>query len=342
MSTGTSKRPTMRDVAEVAGVSHALVSLAYRKPEKVSPERRERIFQAAETLGFRRNWVASSLSAYASSFTGILVANLHNPVFSTIVEAARAELDSVGRYSLMSSAVMPNRDGSYRADLRIVQSFEDLNAAGYLVVGVIPDISILREVRPDVPIVVAAASIEEFPRALSVRTDNEIGMQQLISHFVEQGHSKIAHLGGAGGPAARRRAAAYEKAMRDAGLESEARVIPAEFTEESGRDAFAQLLTEAPDTTAVSCVNDLVALGAMSAARTAGLRVPEDIAIAGYDNTFLAGIEAIGLTTVDTEAAEIGRIAASWLAADEPPPAGTEHLVPPKLVVRRSTLNTSR
>ncbi|MGO1545526.1 MAG: LacI family DNA-binding transcriptional regulator [Gulosibacter sp.] len=337
MGTGTGKRPTMRDVAEAAGVSHALVSLAYRKPDKVSTVRRARIFQAAEELGFRRNWVASSLSAYASSFTGILVANLHNPVFSTIVEAARAKLDSVGRYTLMSSAVMPNADGSYRADLRIVQSFEDLNAAGYLVVGVIPDISILSEVRPEVPIVVAAASIEEFPRGLSVRTDNEIGMRQLISHLVEQGHSKIVHFGGAGGPAARMRAIGYENAMRDAGLESEIRVIPAEFSEDSGRAAFERMLEGAPETTAISCVNDLVALGAMSAARKAGLKVPEDIALAGYDNTYLAGIDAIGLTSIDTEADEIGRIAASWLAADVPPPAGTEQLVAPKLVIRRST-----
>jgi hypothetical protein len=108
-------KATMRDVAEEAGVSKALVSLVYRTPEKVSPERRAWVLEAAERLGFRPNWVASSLSARESSFTAILVSNMHNPVFGTVVDSARATLAEAGRYGLMSSAVIPGPDGVFQA-----------------------------------------------------------------------------------------------------------------------------------------------------------------------------------------------------------------------------------
>jgi DNA-binding LacI/PurR family transcriptional regulator len=332
------KRPTMADVAIEAGVSKALVSLVYRTPEKVSPERRARVYTAADSLGFRPNWVASSLSATKGSFVGILVSNLHNPLFATIVDTVRMELDSVGKYGLMSSAVIQNRDGSYRSDRRIVQAFEDLNASGLLVVGVAPDLSDLQGLRPNIPIVVAAASIEELPRAVSVRSDNETGMRAVIDHLVSVGHTKIAHLGGAGGLASLRRAEAYAHAMTAHGLQQHIHIEPAGFLEPDGYAAAKRVFTARSEITALTCVNDLVALGALGAASDDGLRVSEDLAIVGYDNTFLAGIDAIGLTSVDTGAEEIGRVAASWLASEGAMPApGTEVLIPPRLVVRRST-----
>ncbi|MBT8160924.1 MULTISPECIES: LacI family DNA-binding transcriptional regulator [Arthrobacter] len=332
------RRATMADVAVEADVSKALVSLVYRKPEKVSPERRRRVHAAAERLGFRPNWVASSLSAYKGSFIGILVSNLHNPLFATIVDTVRTELDAAGRYGLMSSAVIQDRDGTTRTDRRIVNAFEDLNASALLVVGVTPDVSELQKLRPDIPIVVAAAAIDELPRAASVRSDNELGMRAVVEHLVSLGHTKIAHLGGAGGPASQRRAEAYAHAMTEFGLEENIHVESAEFDEQSGFLAAQRVLDRRPGATALACVNDLVALGAMNAASQRGLRIPDDVAITGYDNTFLAGIEAISLTSVDTGAEEIGRVAASWLVSDDAMPlAGTEILVPPRLVVRRST-----
>lgn len=332
----------MRDVAEEAGVSKALVSLVYRTPEKVSPERTARVHAAAQRLGFRPNWVASSLSARESTFTAILISNLHNPVFGTVVDSARATLDEAGRYGLMSSAVIPGPDGSYRADQRIVNSLEDLNAGGFLVVGVMPDWSVLQNIHPDRRVVVALAAIDQLPRAASVRSHNVVGMRDLIAHLVGQGHSKIAHLGGGSQAAGRARAAAYETAMREAGLEEQIRVVPAEFSEESGRAAAQLLLDRFPDTTAITCVNDLVALGAMSVVRGSGRTIPDDIALAGYDNTFLAGLDAINLTSIDTAAEEIGRVAAQWLIADLPPEPGSEQLISPKLVVRGSTLRDRR
>jgi DNA-binding LacI/PurR family transcriptional regulator len=130
--------------------------------------------------------------------------------------------------------------------------------------------------------------------------------------------------------------------MREAGLERHIRVVPADFSEDSGRAAAGLLLDRYPDTTAVTCVNDLVALGAMSAVRATGRAIPDDVALAGYDNTFLAGLDAINLTSIDTAAEEVGRVAAQWLIADQPPEPGSEQLISPKLVVRGSTLRDRR
>ncbi|MFJ4026649.1 LacI family DNA-binding transcriptional regulator [Paenarthrobacter sp. NPDC089989] len=332
------RRPTMADVAVEADVSRALVSLVFRKPEKVSLERRARVLEAAERLGFRPNWVASSLSAYEGTFVGILVANLHNPLYATIVDTVRTELDSVGRYGLMSSAVIQGRDGEVRSDRRIVQAFEDLNASALLVVGVIPDLSVLQELRPDIPVVVAAAAIDELPRAASVRTNDGIGMRAVVDHLVSLGHSRIVHLGAQGGPASQRRADAYAEAMRAHGLDRHIHIEPAEYLEPSGQAAAHRVFENRPETTAITCVNDLVALGAMGAATERGLRIPADVAITGYDNTYLAGLDAISLTSVDTEAEEIGRVAASWLTSkDAMPDGGTEVRIPPNLITRRST-----
>lgn len=172
---------------------------------------------------------------------------------------------------------------------------------------------------------------------MSVRSHNVEGMRDLIAHLTSQGHTKIAHLGGLAQAAGRARAAAYENAMREAGLEKHIRVVPAEFSEESGRAAAGLLLDRFPDTTAITCVNDLVALGAMSTVRGSGRSIPGDIALAGYDNTFIAGLDSIDLTSIDTEAEEVGRVAAQWLIADTPPEPGSEQLISPTLVVRGST-----
>lgn len=154
------------------------------------------------------------------------------------------------------------------------------------------------------------------------------------------GHTQIVHLGGAeGGPASQRRADAYAQAMKDHGLDAHVHVESAEYTEASGQAAADRIFDDRPKTTAITCVNDLVALGAMSAATKRGLRIPDDITITGYDNTFLAGIDAVSLTSVDTEAEQIGRVAASWLTSrDSMPSPGTEVLITPTLFTRRSTL----
>lgn len=336
-SRNTGKRPTIRDVAAAAGVSKSLVSLVYSNPESVSEARRNRVTAAADELGFRPNWVARSLAADDGNFVGILVADLHNPLFAEIVDAARLELARAGRFGLMTSAVLPRAAGEPELDTRILAAFGDLRPSSILVVGSVPDMASLSRLSYDVPIVAASAIPDNLPSAQSVRSNETLGMALVVDHLVERGHTRIAHIGGHGGLVAAKRAEAYELAMTARGLSAYTRVEASDFSERGGYAASTRLLAN-PRTrpTAITALNDLAALGALSAADDLGLSVPADVALTGYDNTFLSEIRRISLTSVDPNNAEIGALAARMLIAADGMPGGS-YLVAPTLVSRQST-----
>ena len=331
------KRPTIRDVAAAAGVSKSLVSLVYSNPESVSDARRNRVIAVADELGFRPNWVARSLAADDGNFVGILVADLHNPLFAEIVDAARLELARAGRFGLMTSAVLPRAAGKPELDTRILAAFGDLRPSSILVVGSVPDMASVSRLSYGVPIVAASAIPDNLPSAQSVRSNETLGMALVVDHLVERGHTRIAHIGGQGGLVAAKRADAYELAMSAQGLSAHTRVEASDFSELGGYAAATRLLTN-PRTrpTAIIALNDLAALGAMSAADDLGLSVPADVALTGYDNTFLSEIRRISLTTVDPNNAEIGALAARMVIAADGVP-GDSHLVTPTLISRQST-----
>lgn len=335
----TIKRATIRDVAARAQVSKSLVSLVMTGDARVSDERRERVLEAARELDYRPNLVARSLAGEHGSVVGILVADLHNPVFAEIVDAARIELEEAGIDSLMSSAHLPGAEGS-RIDSGIVGALNDLHALGLLVVGSVPDLGTISELVPGVPMVVASALVERPSEASVVRSDGAAGLRIVVDHLVEAGHRSIAHLGGLGGLVAVERAEAYREAMTSHGLDAEIVVEPCDFSEEAGYRAAASVLDGPRRPTAITAVNDLAALGALAAAADRGIRVPEELSVVGYDNTFLAALRQVSLTSVDPDNVAIGRLAARRLLelTQESLPA-TERLVSPALVVRESSGN---
>ena len=335
---GTTKRPTIRDVAAAAGVSKSLVSLVYSNPDTVSDLRRARVLDAAKELGFRPNWVARSLAADDGNFVGILVADLHNPLFAEIVDAARVELAAADRFGLMTSAVLPRAEGKPQLDTRILAAFGDLRPSSILVVGSVPDMDSLSKLSYGVPIVVASAFPDNLPTAYSVRSSEKLGMQLVVDHLVQRGHQRIAHVGGQGGRVAEKRAEAYEAAMRRHGLQEHIRVEASDFTEAGGYDAASRLLGgPEPRPSAITALNDLAALGVLSAADDRGLSVPGDLALTGYDNTFVSALRRISLTSVDPNNAEIGARAARKLISPDLADSGGSDLVSPTLVVRGST-----
>lgn len=332
------KRPTIRDVATAAGVSKSLVSLVFSDSSGVSADRRQRVLAAADALGYRPNWLARALAADDGNFVGILVADTHNPLFMEIVDAARIELAARGQYGLLTSAVLPPREGDPpRLDERILSAFGDLRPRSVLIVGSVPDMPVLSRLAYGVPIVVASAIAENLPMAVSVRSDDAVGMDLVIAHLVERGHRRIAHLGGQGGPVAAERASSYVEAMRRHGLADEICIEPAEFTESSGFRAADALLRSAHPPTAIAAMNDLTAIGAQTAIDERAAAT--SVALTGYDNTFLAANSRISLTSVNSDNAEIGRRAAH--ALDEPNAPGRQILVTPTLVVRASSTAAS-
>lgn len=329
------KRPTIRDVASRAGVSKSLVSLVYSNPDSVSAERTARVLGAAADLGFEPNIVARSLAGTGGDFIAILVADLHNPVFADIVDAARAELARLGRASLMTSALLLRAGHEAELDNRLLALFRDLRPRGILVVGSIATMSSIVALGAQAQLVVASAIAADSPTTPTVRGDDVAGMRLVVDHLVGLGHTRIAHAGGEGGPVAAGRASAYEQAMAAHGLQRFIRVEPATYSEDSGHAAAERLLSSSPPT-AVTAVNDLAAVGVLAAVAADRERTGAPVSVTGYDNTFVAALRQVSLTTVDPNNEEIGARAAAFFS-HEGRVAGGEHLVAPRLRVRSST-----
>jgi DNA-binding LacI/PurR family transcriptional regulator len=333
------RRPTIRDVAERAGVSKSLVSLVMRGEPMVREEKRRRVQRAAEELGYRPNYAARSLSAARSSNVGVLISDLRNPLLVDVVEKAGQVLEEAGLSTLLTSAVAPSGAATGpRIDVRAIGALKDLRMEGALVVGSIPDPAALARVLGDVPLVVAAAMAEGL-RADVVRNDDHLGMRLVVDYLVAQGHRAIAHLGGLGGGVADDRAAGYRAAMHHHGLDDEIVIVESDFSEDAGYRGAAQLLRRAHPVTAVAAVNDLAAIGALSAAADAGLTLPDDLAITGYDDTFVAAIRQVSLTSVNPDSPGIGALAARHLLERiaAPDRAPEEHLLTPRLITRSSS-----
>jgi DNA-binding LacI/PurR family transcriptional regulator len=330
-----SKRPTIRDVAVRANVSKSLVSLVYSAPDSVSPARKQRVLDAAAELGFRPNHIARSLSGVRDDVIGILVADPRNPVFDEVVEAAREEFERAGRLGLMTSAVRPGT-GEPELDVDVVSMIADLRPSRLLVVGSVPEMNRIARGVGSTRIIVASAFADDVDVA-SVRGDDARGIRLVVEHLAQLGHTRIAHIAGGEFPVALQRARAFAEALAERGLESRG-VIGAGFTERDGYRATASLLDGDDPPTAIVAVNDLSAIGAMTAIRERGLA--GRVAVTGYDNTYLAALGPIALTSVEPGNAEIGRRSARLLLRTSQPPH--EVLIAPRLVVRSSTQDIGR
>lgn len=328
------QRPTIRDVALLAGVSKSLVSLVYSTPNAVSIERKERVLEAAAKLGFAPNFLARSLAANSGTFIGILVADLHNPLFAEIVDYVRVELEEKGESGFMTSAMLQGSDGNQIIDKQTIRALIDLRPKSVLVVGSIPSMNNLRLLPDSVPIVVASAIAEGIDRASTVRVDDEKGMSLVIDHLISKGHSNIAHITVGNGLVSQSRQSAYVKAMKKNGLKKFVQIV--KLKTEGERESYLrtqELIKGSNAPTAITAFNDLSALGAQQAIGKA------DIALVGYDNTFLANLEQISLTSVDPGNKEIAKKAAELLTLKESSSLkiGKSYLLEPKLVIRRSS-----
>ena len=330
------RRPaTIRDVARVAGVSKSLVSLVFSGGENVSEERRRRVEVAAEELGYRPNLVAQSLSAGRRDLVALLVSNLHNPLFAEIVGAAKARLADAGRHTMILSAQVEDRAGGAVLDRDNLAVLRDLRPAGVITVGTIPEFAELEELTAATPTVVASAIDATEHVVATVRTDDDAGIDLLVGHLIAQGLERIVFVGGDGGTVSASREAAFRTAIVRRNLTG-AKVERADFTELGARRAVEGMLAAGHQPQAIIAVNDLSAIGAITALEAAGVHVPNDCRVTGYDDTSLAAIPRIALTSIDPDNRRIGREAAEALLAAGSRRGGTL-LIPPRLVVRGSS-----
>ncbi|MGW3142985.1 LacI family DNA-binding transcriptional regulator, partial [Streptomyces sp. NPDC001139] len=287
------KPPTIRDVAEQAGVSKSLVSLVLRGSEQVRPEKREAVLRAVRELGYRPNAAARSLSEQRTRTVGVLLDDLRNPWFVELLDGLNSLLHAAGLHMLLADARLNRRTGQ-----DLTGPFLDLGVDGLVVVGTLPDLAALGAVAERIPVVVAGAR-EAAPAGVDVVAgDDELGARLVTEHLIGLGHRRIAHIAGYGAVGELRRRS-FEAAMREHGLADRAVVEPSDMTEEGGYRTTVRLLSRAERPTAVFAVNDIASVGALSAAEELGLRVPHDVSVVGYDNTSISRLRHVWLTTVD-------------------------------------------
>lgn len=326
-------QPTMVDVAERAGVSRALVSLVMRNAPNVSEHRRAAVLKAADELGYRPNVLARNLASHRTLTFGVIVNDLHNPFFAETIDGIDIEAKANG-YRMLLASGRRSADGERSA----IETLLDFRVDGIIMTGPrVPEGDIVSASKT-VPTVLVGRTIDS-DKIDTVNNDEMLGAQLAVSHLLELGHTNIAHIDGGDGAGASGRRRGYERAIAEAGFAANTLVAPGDFTDRGGYAGASELLDAPVRPTAVFAANDQTAAGALDRFEDAGLRVPDDISIVGYDNTALAAMHHMSMTTINQPREEMGRIAFSLLLQrlnDERTQA-VHHVVTPSLIVRRTT-----
>ena len=322
---------TIRDVAREAAVSVASVSRALNGAENVRPDMRARVITAAEKLGYVPHAGARSLSMARAHAIGVVLPDLHGEFFSEIVRGMDKEASVRGFHLLLSNMHADLNDAVHA--LRAMRGRVD----GLVVMAPHLDASeLMRNMPRNVPAVLVNCRADFGTPALLV--DNVGGADTMVRHLLAAGRRSIAHVTGpAGNLDAEERLAGFRLSMRrHAGVEDPL-VLPGDFTEEAGAAAARAVIASRRRVDAIFAANDMMAIGCLMALREGGIRVPEQIAVAGFDDVPVA--RYLQLTTMRVRIADIGARAVTWLTDQlgGGSDAAITELHAPELVVRATT-----
>ncbi|MCH8616121.1 LacI family transcriptional regulator [Sphingomonas sp. SM33] len=319
---------TIRDVARRAQVSVASVSRALNNLDNVSEKTRARVADAVKELGYVPHAGARSLSLARTNAIGVVLPDLYGEFFSEIVRGMDREASRRGYLLLLSNmhAGHPQSESAVRAMRGRVDGL----------IMMAPHLSDA-EVAEALPAGMPAVLVNTHSDAhAGIRLDNAAGAKAVAQHFLATGRKRIVHIAGhVGNIDAEERAEAFSKAIE--GTSARLQTLQGDFSEESGVVAIETLLAKGATFDAVFAANDMMASGVLQALRKAGLRVPEEVAVAGFDDIPLAS--HLGLTTVRVRIAELGERALDRLfdMLDSNTDSAGRELHAPELVVRDTT-----
>lgn len=323
------RRPRLEDVAAEVGLSTASVSLVLRGVPGPSAATRERVLEAATRLGYRADRAASLLARRRTHLLGVPVV-LRDAFRAELAEEVQLAADLRG-YTVALSAVTRAHN-----EARVTETLLDLRCEALILLA--PDLppEALTALAGRVPLVVVGRHVA--PAAFDVvRVADADGVADAVEHLVGLGHRDLAHVDGGDAPMAAERRAGFLRAAAQHGLA--ARVLPGGSVEEAGARAARAVLDSGELPTAVVAANDRAAIGVLDVLIRAGLRVPEDVSLVGYDDTELAGLAHVGLTTVNQDAPAQAReaVAAVVERLDGGRAEPREIVLTPRLVTRSST-----
>ncbi len=297
----------MKDVAKAAGVSVATVSNTLSGKKYVSPELRERVLKTIENMGYKPSKIARNLKIKRTFVIGLIIPDVTNPYFA---EIARGVEDILLKHDYQM--FLCNTDGNKRRERVVIDSLLSQHVEGIINVAPRSTDRDLVEYVGNTPMVVMDRDVNEIsPYFDSVYTDNYEASSRLAEHFLRLGHRSFACLAGPDDvPIARRRLRGFIDKLEQERVDGKnTTVLKGTFQFESGYELMKHLLRKKPYPSAVFAANDLMAWGAVEAAKEKGIRIPNDIAIAGFDNIYFSEFIIPALTTIHQPKFEAGQIA---------------------------------
>ncbi len=329
-------RPTIEDVARIAGVSIATVSRCLHMPDVVAVKTRERVLSAVRQTGYNLNAAAQSLRQRRSNTVLVMVPDIGNTFFSKILGGIESEASAAGLTMLIGDTGRSRaREDAYvryllngRADGALLLA--DPQAAWF-------DIPTRNAM--GLPPIVAISEIGPDSGPVTVSIDNEGAAHAAVSHLIGLGHRRIAHVAGPDSNIlTAQRVAGYRRALHSAGLQAEPWLeFPGDFGLTSGRAAFARFQGQDQRPSALFFANDEMAMGFLASAYAAGVRVPRDVSIVGFDDIHFAQSCIPALTTIRQPRAEMGAAAMRLLLEIIGGKAPASVQLPYELVIRDST-----
>jgi DNA-binding LacI/PurR family transcriptional regulator len=338
------KRATIKDVAAEAGVSYQTVSRVINDQSGVTPQTRSRVEQAIEALGYRPNLAARSLPRHRSNIIGLIIPYnadylFRDPHLLAQISGIDAEANAHGYNVLLSTA------GNAGTGLEAYERFvRNQVADGALVIetaSLTPGAALLG--RHNYPWVALGYIEDPTGQAFAVHADDHDGAAKVTRHLLERGHRRIGIINGPSTGAVSamaQRLSGHTKTLAEAGLAFDpALMVYGDYTRPSGQAATEHLLSLAEPPTAIFAFNDRMAMGAVWALAAAGLRVPEDVAVVGFDDIPTTSDFTPPLTTVRQPSKQIGQVAARLLfkLIDGEPVDSSELILPAELVIRASS-----
>ncbi|MFE9306319.1 LacI family DNA-binding transcriptional regulator [Streptomyces sp. NPDC006706] len=340
---------TLADVAARAQVSPATVSRVLNGNYPVAASTRERVLKAVDELDYVLNGPASALAAATSDLVGILVNDIADPFFGIMASAIQSEIGGPGgRAGGERLAVVCNTGGSPDRELTYLTLLQRQRAAAVVLTGgAVEDephaaaVSAKLRKLADAGTRVVLCGRPPAPgtQAIALAFDNRGGGRRLTEHLIALGHRRLGYIAGPEErTTTRHRLEGHREALAAAGIEDDpGRTVHGRYDRSSGHEGTLELLRRDPSLTAVVAANDSVALGACAALRESGLRIPQDVSVAGFDDLPFSVDTVPALTTVRLPLAEAGARAGRIAMGREEPPPGGVATVPGELMVRGST-----